>query len=419
MVSLLKVGSAVQGSLSPRAHSLHRATALATSSLLALSAGLASADDRTEIGSPTSYPWNTVSALDIGESSRGSAVVVTPYTALTAGHCVYNRTEGHYHTVTHEVHPGQYEVSGTIYRPYGSRMAEYLHTNSKYAGGTYSPVADVDYGALQWTCPFEDLSTFMPVVFDYDAYYINMSGYPVEDLNYSAPNDQWWDADPVTTLTSRQLVYEARSTGGASGAPVWAYNEADGRRIVGINRGHSSSTNGLGPRMVWQNEDLIESWMDWEPTELELLSHLCSLPVILPFSGLVDFYKANPSKLLSAQTLKVVSPPQVKGTVPDRVVMQVIENQFYKWEEYLTNASAQDGSKYLRMKKPEDRWLSVYDARVLLTASKQWSQQLPSGEYGTSVPAPSVPKNPIMPQETSQQGSPSNDTSVDTLAGQD
>jgi hypothetical protein len=280
-------------------------------------------------------------------------------------------------------------ATGDAVYPYGTRLAIHKRTNDKYADPTYSPSGDVDYGAVQWACPFEELTTFMPLVFDYDATYVNMSGYPTEDLpDPSRSLDQWWDADPVTDVFDRRLFYEARSTGGASGAPVWAYNQVQGRRLVAVNYGHGTPTDGHGSRLVWNNEALIESWLDWRPTFAEKLAAGCLFdPEPVPFEGLIDFYLEHRWELLSARRLRLVPTPDDPRGAPLRRIYQVIENTLYVWEEHPRDPHRPDSPVYLRMLRPERRWLSLGEARVLRTASMKWVDEVPAGKNLTRGPA--------------------------------
>jgi V8-like Glu-specific endopeptidase len=399
----------------------NRSTLVRTTSLafvlaatLSASAGTPACDDRVPLDLPTSFPWNTICTLRYDADydgilgAVGSGALITPYTVLTAGHCVYNRNEGHYNFSDIHVQPAAYLSGATITYPYGTRIADHKHTNSKFADLGYEPKGDVDYGCLHIVCPFEELDTFMAVRFDYSPSLINMSGYPVEELPDSSRTfDQWRVADNVTDVDDRQMEYDARSTGGASGAPVWVYFSETGERyIVAVNRAHSTECNGLSCRLVWQNEDLIRSWMDWEPSFAEKLEAGCAFELVpIPFGGLIDFYAQNPAKLISAQLLKLVDPVQNSGQ-PSARVFQIIGNTFYEWEEYKLEPQDPNSQRFLKMIKPVEQWLPVGKARVLLTASIKWAGEVPAegnqttGPIGNAVPFPmpidDMPNNQVV-----------------------
>lgn len=353
-------------------------------------------DERTAIDEPTLYPWQTISALGYDRNhdgdfeARGSATVVGPYLALTCGHCVFKRNKGEWNTSDIHIIPGMYEEANNAVYPYGSRVAVVKRTNTRWADPTFPNPIDVDYGSLGYICPFEDLSTYMAMVFEYDAYFVNMSGYPTEDLPDPTRNqDQWRGAGAVEALFDRRLRYDIRSTGGASGAPVWAYNPADGRRIVGVNRGHTSDCNGLGPRLVSENEAVIIDWLAWAPTPLQKAAAGC--PDILPVMTLAQlfaYFMANPTMAFTATQLNLGPSRAINGP-PLRSVIQVIENQPYRWEEYASDPEEPQGPRFLRMTYPELRVLTTPEARAILTASQIWLDQPPSGNYteiGQSLP---------------------------------
>jgi hypothetical protein len=245
---------------------------------------------------------------------------------------------------------------------------------------------------LGFVCPFEELATYVPLVFDYEPGFVNMSGYPTEDLPDTARSrDQWRGADAVTATTDRQLTYDVRSTGGASGAPVWEYQAPDERRLIAVNRGHSTECNGLGPRLVWQNEDLILTWLAWQPTLNQKLAAGCAEIVRMTWGELNSYFNSHRAELMSLQDLRLIEPIPGGNVRPVRRVVQVIENTLYFWEEYALDANAPNGSRYLRMLKPEPHWLSVEAAQVLLTASRRWTEQRASSQFTTYGPPASEP----------------------------
>ncbi|MDZ4754683.1 MAG: hypothetical protein SGJ11_09320 [Phycisphaerae bacterium] len=358
-------------------------------------AGAPACDERDALNLPTTFPWNTICTLryhadfDGILGAVGSGVLITPYTVLTAGHCVYNRNEGHYNFSDIHIQPAAYLNGATIAYPYGTRIGDHKHTNSKFADLGFDPKGDVDYGALHIICPFDELDTFMPVRFDYSPSLVNHSGYPVEELPDPARTfDQWFDAGDVIDVDTRQLEYDTRSTGGASGAPVWVlFGDSGERYIVAVNRAHSNECNGLGCRLVWQNEDLIRSWMDWEPTFAEKLAAGCAFELVaVPFSGVLDFYQAHPQALFSAQELQLIDPIEQPG-LPTARMFQVIGNTFYEWLEYRLEPQDPNSQRFLKMIAPVEQWLPVGKARALLTASIRWADQVPAQGNQTTGPA--------------------------------
>jgi hypothetical protein len=75
----------------------------------------------------------------------------------------------------------------------------------------------------------------------------------------------------------------------------------------------------------------------------------------------------------SVEMLKVVDCPDTLDVLqPSRVILQIIDNVFYKWSEYDLNES---GEFCIVMHAPYERKLSAKEARELLQASNKWIDQ--------------------------------------------
>lgn len=353
-------------------------------------------DDRIDINNPARFPFNTIATVRydkdcVGDyKAWGSGTLVGPHMLLTAGHVVYNRNAGMKNQTCNYIQPGAYHdaATGDIVHPYGERAItdiKYKKTNNKWADQSYSPKRGVDYGAIRIVCPFEDINTYMPMVFDLNPTFINTSGYPVEDLPSTGGSigDQWRGAGSVTSQADRTITYDQRSTGGASGAPVWIYNAGAGtRRITAVNTAHSNSCNGIGTRLVWQNEDLLNDWLDWEPSWLEKVTEGCPSLAPFPNSGLenlLDGFNKRAFKRYTKNELRLTEAPKNVANSASYRVYQFIRNQKFVWEEYQTT----EKQRYLKLLEPEERWLSTTEAQALLSASESWTDQKPSGLYET------------------------------------
>ncbi len=388
-------------------------------------------DSRIAIDNPARHPFNTVATIRYDKDcihslkAYGTGALVGPHMLLTAGHVVYNRGEGKKNQTCNYIQPAAYldEASGDIIYPYGERTisdTKYKKTNNKYVDQSYSSVADVDYGAIHIVCPFEDINTYMPMVFDYRSGFVNMSGYPIEDLPDSTRGgEQWRVSGNVTSTFDRRMVYDARSTGGASGAPVWEFQSgSQTRRLIAVNRGHSSQCNGLGPRLVWQNEGLINTWLDWQPTLSEKVAQGCAKLQTLPitWSGLLTAYKKNPRlKLFKPKQLRLVKRPRNirNNTKANFRVYQYIQYQKFVWEEFLTNSKKPKSTRYIRLIKPVKKWLNVRESQILLSASATWVEQKPSGKYQKKGPVGKLVPIP-MPKETKRlRNDKKKDNSID------
>jgi V8-like Glu-specific endopeptidase len=228
-------------------------------------------DDRTRVTDTESFPWNTVgytcNSYPSYRKYRGSGAIVSPYMVLTAGHMVYDwSTEGGYADAVCFA-PGQRQMSpgGAVTQPYGELTASSWQTNSNYIDALKTNPAvqfDYDYAAVFFNTSFAKvgLNTYMPVVFNVAPTAINLAGYPKEVQGETNSQGMWHSYGDVTGITDRMIYYNADTTGGNSGGPVWEFISGT-RRIVAV---HGVSTPG-GCRMVSQNQGVIETWMTWAP----------------------------------------------------------------------------------------------------------------------------------------------------------
>ncbi|MEE2971866.1 MAG: trypsin-like peptidase domain-containing protein, partial [Planctomycetota bacterium] len=286
------------------------------------------------------YPFNTIGTLTWETNSGGTAVgtgfMVSPHCGLTNGHCVYARGLGRFIRRDQTFTPGACLEDGRRRSDFGSRVVVEKRTNDKYADPSYTPARAVDYGAFHVVCPFPEITTFMPLCFGYESEWAHMAGYPVNSL--PDPSDTWsqWVAyGDVTETHDRWVRYDAKSTGGASGSPVWNWRTDESLvDVFAINSTHWNSCDGGGPRLVWQNLDLIRSWMRWEPSLGEKIEEGCLGLAIRPFPELLDFFRAHPQHSLDPESIRVENPVAPPPTGPSRRYLQVIENGFYEWIEY-------------------------------------------------------------------------------------
>ncbi|MCP3137819.1 trypsin-like serine peptidase [Pyxidicoccus xibeiensis] len=372
-----------------------------TSAALSLVAGLVgfaspaeATDERDIVESPIVFPWHTIVKVKIGPvgGGRGSGGLIAGCTVLTNGHVVWNGQTGTWREIA-SVHPGSYysEVQGASVDPFGSRSDSGLATNTRWVATLDSKY---DYGAIFVSSSFGSMgiNTYIPVAFEEEPGFINLSGYPSEDLPLAGvgmAQEQWRGFGDVGLYESRKMYYDATSTGGASGSPVWVYYSSTNERyIVGVNRGHSSTWDGIGTRMVSENQQVVEAWMN----------RACIVGVGAPGAGQLQPQLSLSALLLNRKTLRgvpiplhppayfrLVNPPSNRNDLlPKREVLQVIEGKYYRWQEFHAPGESVHGSqegapdsqpaptRFIRLVAPESRWLTAEEASVVLSASLLW-----------------------------------------------
>jgi V8-like Glu-specific endopeptidase len=233
-------------------------------------------DNRTSIDESKAvvYPFNTIGFLTVNFADgymRGTGFLVSPYTVLTNAHNVFFTARGGwFQSITFA--PGQYETE-TLQRfnPYLTLSPVNAFTNEKYL--YYEKLNDTDssvkydYAALFFEETFTGITTFMPLEFNHIPDRISLVGYPGV-VHSKASLGMWRSDGDLATYDDHCLFYEAYTTGGNSGSPVFVYNQqADTYRVIAI---HSFAYDGDlilsgGPHFNNQNRQLIEQWLRWTP----------------------------------------------------------------------------------------------------------------------------------------------------------
>ncbi len=228
-------------------------------------------DDRVRVSweDVQQFPWYNVGyqrqVYPNDDAYRCTAFLVTPHVTLTNGHCVFDSERGGY-AETVQFAPGQFqEDTGTpIQRPFGYHAATAWETNPTYETDPADWPAH-DYAAVFYENSFDDLGigTYVPLVFNVTPSFVQVTGYPGtvhEESNLS----MWTDVgNAQVSSDSRVLHYQADTSSGNSGGPVWQWVD-DQPRVVGIHSFGATTYNG-GPRLTDHNLSLIEQWMQWMP----------------------------------------------------------------------------------------------------------------------------------------------------------
>jgi V8-like Glu-specific endopeptidase len=220
-------------------------------------------DDRIRITDTTTYPWGSIGRLEIGFSNgsggHGSGVMISPYHFLTAGHCVYDSSEGGWAS-TLKVSPGQNDIT----KPYGEANWTYART---YTGWTNSSNVGDDWALITLDRNIGNFTGWLGYEWNSsDSYFQNMTvntaGYP-GDLG--GGDDMYFASGPIQKVSSSQFFYGGTmdTAPGQSGSPVWRYNSTTGDRyVVGV---HAYGSNGDGfnkaTRITQEKFNSLESWI--------------------------------------------------------------------------------------------------------------------------------------------------------------
>lgn len=213
-------------------------------------------DDRVRVWGTTGYPWRTICHLEItarnGRSFICTGSFIGPRVVLTAGHCMYMRSNGGW-ARSIRVIPGRNASS----QPYGSATATRFIS---VRGWTRDRSSNYDYGVIVLPSSqrlgsrvgwmgLANLS-FVSLM----GLRVNSSGYP-GDKSYGT---QWWNANNILAVTGRRFYYRIDTAGGQSGSPVWRYRNGQ-RHIVGIHTTGSSVWNGA-TRIIRPVFDNLVRW---------------------------------------------------------------------------------------------------------------------------------------------------------------
>ena len=273
----------------------------ATSAIIA-SPATAGVEDRVANLDTQSYPWNTVgyftSTYPTGGSFRCSATLVSPYVALTAGHCVHNNTRGGYIS-SGRLAPGQRQaVLGDVraIQPYGTKSdIASVQTTAQWAqisGSDSYPITDYryDYAAIEFRTPFTHTSTFMPVMYGATGS-VTSAGYPALVAGQGAYGQWVDDASETSRSTSTYRSQHVRefgadaSGGNSGGAFIYTDANTGQRYLVGsLSYGDEIDDRAGGPWYDGWNQSLISSWVSWQPGKESIASSSAGLRVASVFS---------------------------------------------------------------------------------------------------------------------------------------
>lgn len=216
-------------------------------------------DRRVRNTSTTIHPYNTIAYLYIrwsnGTASRGTGFIIDRDSVATAGHVVHNKTKGWATSIT--VRPG---ANGADNFPYGAFEASNFFSTT---GWTRDADSDYDYGIININGTFpSSIGTFgygVATTSNFSGRFARILGYPADPkLDTDKPLYTQWYHSGTTDLLTRKVLYDADTSSGQSGAPVYITNENIARAI---HTGSAPSSNAnRGTRITQAVFDNLQDW---------------------------------------------------------------------------------------------------------------------------------------------------------------
>ena len=221
------------------------------------------ADDREPVYDTDLYPWSTVakviSTFPDGLVAEGSAVMVGPYQALTAGHVVYDEGHGGWARDV-EVLPG-YDLG---FAPFGSHTADEILSFAGFIDdGDYA----YDFALLELDADAGESTGWLGISARGDADLLdnlmNTAGYP-GDLEDG--EGMWYAADFADDVDAGSIYLNGTldAAQGQSGSGVWLRDGGE-RYVVGVVSTETRNFN-VAARITDEVFDTLDGWLGGTPT---------------------------------------------------------------------------------------------------------------------------------------------------------
>lgn len=361
-------------------------------------------------------------------SFAGTAFAISPYAALTSGHCVFVRENDDIGVTFQKASQVQLtlgqckNVAGPAVAAFPQRTALDVRTNEKYQSPSTVIPGKYDYGAVLFACADPTLRTFMPLVFDYraDNEIVRFKGYPDTYAEYPLPDpalvDGMWGATGTTEYEGgRRVKTTFRSGKGSSGSPY--YGPGSSWQAFAINSQNfflPGCDRSGGPRFTRENRDIIRAWCQFVPDSEDQKAGGCPQqpPVeVKAWSLLREEALQRPEDWLSLEDADVTFAP-IKGPkeASSYQIMQVIEGGFYEFAVWNIDPAKNLSGRFIQLLtapgepdhpewQPGMDWdpqsqgfLDEVSARILLSASMaRFSDPIVTEPYFPDVPPDLIP----------------------------
>ncbi|MBN2910980.1 trypsin-like serine protease [Polycladomyces sp. WAk] len=187
-------------------------------------------DSREQITNTTSYPYRTIVYIEVsfenGSVASCSGWLYDDNTVATAGHCVYDQTNGWITSAT--VDPGR---NGN-YLPYGRAYATSAHS---IAGWVNEGLEAYDFGALKLDRSIGNTTGTMGMrvedtTFSYLGESVAVTGYPGDKHDQGYYYSMWKGLGTVKDEggQGKMIFYDVDTANGQSGAPVYQSSSSIG-----------------------------------------------------------------------------------------------------------------------------------------------------------------------------------------------
>ncbi|MAJ47532.1 MAG: hypothetical protein CBC35_09780 [Planctomycetes bacterium TMED75] len=415
-----------------------------------------SCDERVELScnQVLQFPDRVISEIlvdndgDGRTDTRGTAFLVGRHCALTSGHCIFDRDSLSF-AASASIRPAVcMQAPGRQILQLPTRNSFRFETTTKYASRNTTWPYKFDIGAMHFTCPYEQITTFMPLVFNFDPNFARIGGYPgftPGDPHAQIPDPSrvgapWRGFGETDYEAGRVVKYQAKSSKGHSGSPVMSFAfDGSGLKVDAFAINSTGWVNSVecdrsgGPRFTDKNRELIRSWMNFRPSDEDRDAAGCPKEDSGSSNSwwdVIDLYATHPEWTLNGDELGLIDPPSAEPMGPSPYqYMQVIRDGFYEFAVFHLDAHDAQSPRFIQMLDApgmmrQEQWqpgmpwnpdemgfLSASEATILFSASMARDQFEVEPEWGAPVELDEVAsiEMPLLPADLDTSDDPQAD----------